>query len=78
MKVYEKIKSDLATLIMIMFIIAGIMMVFDIGVDDTDKDGKDRSGMSLHTDYKTGLQYLSKGSALIPRLDINGKHMRIK
>ncbi len=78
MEVYEKIKSDIGFLIIFMFIIAGVTMVFDIGVDDTDKSGSNRSGMSLHTDYKTGLQYLSKSGALIPRLDINGKHMRVK
>lgn len=30
--------------------------------DDTDKYGWKRSGMSLHTDYKTGIQYLTTPS----------------
>jgi hypothetical protein len=47
-----------------------------IGIDDTDYSGWNRSGMVLHTDAKTGLQYLStKSGNLIPRLDLNGKQM---
>lgn len=47
--------------------------------DDSDKNFFTRSGMSVYTDYKTGLQYLggSKGG-IIPRLDENGKHIKIK
>jgi hypothetical protein len=30
--------------------------------DDSDKNGWNRSGLKVHTDYKTGIQYLSDGS----------------
>jgi len=31
------------------------------GIDDSDVDGWNRSGLKVHTDSKTGLQYLSDG-----------------
>lgn len=34
---------------------------FGIGTDDTDLNGWNRSGLTVHTDYKTGIQYLSDG-----------------
>jgi hypothetical protein len=34
---------------------------FDIGTDDSDLDGWHRSGFTILTDHKTGLQYLSDG-----------------
>jgi hypothetical protein len=50
-------------------------------VDDTDKSFWSRSGLTLYTDQKTGLQYLANNGffakgGLIPRLDENGKHMK--
>lgn len=35
---------------------------FSLFTDDTDYNGWLRSGMSLHTDYKTGVQYLTTPS----------------
>ena len=32
-----------------------------IGVDDSDRDAWHRSGLTIHTDAKTGVQYLSDG-----------------
>ena len=34
---------------------------FDLGVDSTDLNGWNRSGLTLHTDHGTGVQYLSDG-----------------
>ena len=31
------------------------------GLDSTDRDGRHRSGLTLHVDYKTGVEYLSDG-----------------
>ena len=31
------------------------------GLDDTDKDAWHRSGLTIHTDAKTGIEYLSDG-----------------
>jgi hypothetical protein len=47
-------------------------------VDDTDKDKWTRSNVELITDYGTGVQYLYKGGALIPRLDKDGKIIIVK
>jgi len=49
--------------------------------DDTDnEENKDRSGLILYTDNKTGLQYIKGGlfGGITPRLDIEGKHIKIK
>lgn len=44
--------------------------------DSTDSPDS-RSGMELHTDHHTGIQYLSvPGAGLTPRLDEYGKAMR--
>jgi len=51
------------------------------GRDDTDsRETKQRSGLSLYTDYGTGCQYIKAGlfGKTIPRLDKNGKHICIK
>lgn len=43
--------------------------------DSTDSPGG-RSGMRLHTDHATGLQYLSvPGGGITPRLGVDGKQM---
>lgn len=43
--------------------------VFDWGVDDTDRDGFNRSGLRILRDHGTGLEYLSDGrGGLIRRL----------
>jgi hypothetical protein len=34
---------------------------FDWWVDDSDKNGHNRSGLKILTDHKTGIQYLSDG-----------------
>lgn len=44
--------------------------------DRDDTDGIDRSNMMLHTDHKTGCQYLSAvNGGLTPRLGPDGKHL---
>lgn len=67
MDVYNQIKKDLWWWL-IYFIIIGIgINTFNIGTDDTDKDGWNRSGFKLLTDHGTGKQYLYRGGALIER-----------
>jgi hypothetical protein len=52
--------------------------LFGFGIDDSDKDKNHRSGVKVITDYKTGLQYLESGrGGITPRLDANGKQVRI-
>lgn len=56
-----------------------LLVLTVLKTDDTDKDILNRSGLTLYTDYGTGLQYLSTGRCkLRPRLDANGKQMRVK
>mgnify|MGYP003657251889 CR=1 FL=1 len=41
---------------------------FNIGTDDSDTDGFNRSGLRIHKDAKTGKEYISTPSgALLPR-----------
>ena len=68
MEVYEQIKKDISFLLGIVIISYTIITVFEIGVDDTDnKETGKRSGLRLHTDYGTGVQYISDGNSLIIR-----------
>jgi len=49
---------------------------FQFNVDDSDYNGFNRSGLTVHTDHKTGLQYLSDGNgALIQRTWEDGSQM---
>lgn len=46
--------------------------------DDSDKSSRERSGLKIFTDHRTGLQYLRGGlfGGITPRLGINGEHLR--
>ena len=51
-----------------------IKNIFSIGVDDTDADAWNRSGMKIYTDHKTGVQYLGTvRGGLTVRVDKDGK-----
>lgn len=52
--------------LLILSLISGWGKPFD------DTDGMERSGMDLHTDCQTGVQYLSRNGALTPRIDADG------
>jgi hypothetical protein len=57
--------------------LAVVINAFDLGTDDSDRNGWKRSGFDVRTDYKTGLQYLvSPKGSITPRLDGEGRHMR--
>ena len=44
------------------------MNAFSIGTDNSDENGWSRSGLKIHRDHKTGIEYLStKDGALICR-----------
>jgi hypothetical protein len=45
--------------IMIALAIQLLLNAFDVGTDSTDVDGWNRSGMRIHRDAKTGVEYLS-------------------
>lgn len=59
------------------FAIAGTALVlvantFQWGVDNSDVDAWNRSGMKLYTDNLTGVQYVRVGDALHVRVDAEG------
>ena len=56
-----------------LIIVIAVRYFGGLWTDDTDLDGQHRSGMKLHTDYKTGVQYLSDGHSLVVRVDVNGQ-----
>lgn len=56
--------------------LAGIAGPLLIAPDSTDISRFDRSGLSILTDHKTGLQYLKSGFALTPRMGLDGKQMK--
>ena len=67
METYNQIKKDIGFLIVFVFIFTVITNSLDFGVDDTDKNGWNRSGVTLITDYGTGVQYLYRDGAIIRR-----------
>lgn len=73
---------------MILNIFLVLVLLFAIGqlamgqrLDDSDYDKKNRSGLSVHIDARTGCHYLQGhgifgfGSSLIPRVDAEGNHI---
>ena len=51
-----------------------IKNIFSVGVDDTDVDAWNRSGMRVYTDAKTGVQYLGTvRGGLTLRVDKEGR-----
>lgn len=58
-------------LIAILIILIGLLsfarLVFGWGVDSTDRNTWRRSGLTLYTDYGTGVQYLSDGKGGLVR-----------
>ena len=53
-------------------IVAGFNLarnVFEWGLDDSDHDAWNRSGLTIHTDAKTGVEYLSDGQGGLVRRD---------
>ena len=51
-----------------------IKNIFSVGVDDTDADAWNRSGMRVYTDAKTGVQYLGTVRwGLTVRVDKDGR-----
>ena len=73
----------LGKLVFIVVAIVIIQYLVDkyMAYDDTDdKENKERSGLVLYTDYKTGIQYVKGGlfGSITPRLDEHGTPMKAK
>lgn len=86
LRITKKLEEYLSSLIWVTMMLILLVIIYGWirgypGYDDTDDAfNKVRSGMVLHTDYKSGCQYLSTRtlfatSTLIPRVDVRGKHM---
>ncbi len=75
----EKLANTL-NLAIVIFAIWSVIFVCDAlfgpfaKTDSTDSPDR-RSGMTLHTDYLTGCQYLSRNGGITPRLNIDGTVM---
>ena len=73
---YKEIKKDLIGIFFVYIVIVLLVNINSIGVDDSDNGGFDRSGLKVHTDHKTCLQYLSSTSGgLIKRVAADGKQI---
>ena len=44
-----------------------LRIMLSIGVDDSDQNGWKRSGLKIHKDAKTGIEYLSDGNGGLVR-----------
>lgn len=81
MKYVKMFFDNISTIFWTYFIIWAIVHSLGYGMrDDTDSvNTRKRSGLTLYTDYGTGLQYIRGGmfGQMIPRLDSEGNHMRV-
>ena len=77
MEIYYQIKKDILKsiliFIIIFIIINNIRNFFGIGIDNSDINGMNRSGLKIHTDALTGVQYISNGNSMTVRIDSTGK-----
>jgi hypothetical protein len=59
------IREAILNICYVILILMGIQImfnIFNINTDSTDKDGWNRSGLQLHIDHATGIEYLSTPS----------------
>lgn len=69
------VNTTLAVLFALILFV-GLSRPNGLGPDDTD--GKNRSGLMLYVDNKTGVQYVGTAlGGLTVRLDENGKPMKV-
>ncbi len=78
--IYKGYKDIGKYLLMFLFWIAVFGAIYNwSSLNRDDTDGEKRSNMQLHTDHKTGCQYLSvNGGGLTPRLNADGSHRCFK
>ena len=73
---YNKFRLDILGIIIITII---IQKTFHNDTDDSDFNADNRSGLKVHTDALTGVQYLSdERGGLTPRIDSTGKIITIR
>ena len=83
-RVYSAFKYLLIFLFVFLIMFIFILSIFNSiynwsSLNRDDTDGEKRSNMQLHTDHKTGCQYLSvNGGGLTPRLNADGSHRCFK
>jgi len=67
-----KLMVQFLCLLFILSMLLGLIMP----TDDSDVNWHKRSGLTIHTDDKTGLQYFSTpNGGITPRLDAEGRQM---
>lgn len=60
---------DVATYFLLFaYLVHFLFAYFDVGVDPTDKDGFNRSGLRYYKDYGTGVEYIGNGKCIIERV----------
>jgi hypothetical protein len=60
--------AAVGTVMILAILLQLLLNVFGMGTDATDQDAWNRSGMRLHKDAETGIEYLStSGGGLTPR-----------
>ena len=69
-KCVSKWLVDIALILLIIFVFLNLSRnYFGWGLDDSDENGWKRSGLIVHKDYKTGVEYLSDGKGGLVRRD---------
>jgi hypothetical protein len=69
---------SLAGVVAAWIVITLVCNFIGVGVDDSDAGPWQRSGVSIITDHKTGLQYLSTWTGgITPRVDADGRQVRV-
>ena len=78
-KEFSDLVWEWAKVAIVVWLVVGIGVpiiknIFSVGVDDTDADAWNRSGMRVYTDAKTGVQYLGTArGGLTVRVDKDGR-----
>lgn len=68
-----KVVNYLGIIISLLTLVALATQFAGGGFDRDDTDGRERSGLKLHTDHGTGCQYLSTpGGGITPRMSADG------
>jgi len=77
---FVRTMKRLVVLLIIAFVVLDLLFnAIGVGTDDSDQDGFHRSGFSVRTDYKTGLQYLvTPDGGIAQRMDADGHQIRVR
>ena len=75
---YGLISAASWTITICWIVVAAWTHFFPAAFDDSDLDKDTRSGVSIVTDYKTGLQYLATpNGGIVQRIGVDGSQIKI-